>query len=308
MVENDKEMDANESVNSGANTTHAQSIHPYNWMLDGESVLSEMPVKYVLYIMSRETTIRGGLGGKSANYTKTDINKIIATDRRIVFINKRGELFNDKYRATPHSGRMPRQFFFYGKNTFDEYLGHMADHNKKIISDLSSKDPTFEKSFNEKGTVGDKGKLEAEGYINGVYFAYELSLITQKAYLKGSFLKRKVYQVLGPINGQPPAWFLKAKKKGIQIKAMELRVRNIEVSKAYADRGKNMMAHITDKKRYQLQPTDFFIRIDKNQIDDLLKLVDSISGKIAEMSDYTDKNVAKDLVFENYLKSDKPEE
>ena len=89
---------------------------------------------------------------------------------------------------------------------------------------------------------------------------------------------------------------------------MELRVRNIEVSKAYADRGKNMMAHITDKKRYQLQPTDFFIRIDKNQIDDLLKLVDSISGKIAEMSDYTDKNVAKDLVFENYLKSDKPEE
>jgi len=307
MVENDKKMDSNEPVSSSTNTVHTENTRPYDWMVDGETVLSEIPVKYVLYIISSETTIGAiGSSGRTVNVGKTDIRKIIATDRRIAFMDKNGELFSDKLRAGRHSPYTPRQFFFYGKNTFNEYLGYISDHNQKIISDLRSKDPKFEKNFNEKGTVGSKRKLEEEGYITAIYFANALNLVTEKAYKKGGILRRK--KILEPINGQPPGWFLKKKKKGIQIKATELNIRNIETNKVYADRGKNIMAHITDKKRFQQQPTDFFIRINNDQVDNVLKLVDSILGKILEMNDYKDKNAAKDAVYENYIKSDESEE
>lgn len=305
MVENDKKIDSNEVVNSIENVK--QSIPPYNWMLDGESVLTEMPVKYVLWIVSSSS----GEGGRDINYSKADIKKIIVTDKRIVFLNKEGELSNDKWMR--RAKRTPRQFFFYDKNAFDKYMEYIRDHNQKIISDLRLKDPEFEENFNKRGPTGYNRKmlqaLQKEGYItSNVFFVNGLNLTTQKAYTHGH-LKLGVYKVLEPINGQPPKWFVKKKKKGIQIKAIEVHLDRIRLSKALAESGHNIMSRFIDLKKFEFYPVDFFIRINQNQIDDVLKLVDSIIGKILEMSDaYTDKKAAKEAVYEKYFSQDKEEE
>ena len=316
-MEIDKAMNSKESVNFSASAAHVQSVKPYNWMLDGESVLSEMPVKYAMYlvstIMQNNTTDTPHTLKRKPRFKpkKTDIAKIIATDRRIAFINKNGELYEDKVWGSPITSHCPRQFFFYGKDAFDEYLGYVSDHNQKIISDFKRQEPKFEEYFNKKGMIGKyMKKLRKEGYITSVYFANELNLTTQKDYLSGNVNKGKVYKVLHTLSGDTvaPTWFLDSRKKGIQIKAKELNLFMTEESKAYADRGKNIRARLAGASINQLMPTDFFIRINKNQIDDMTKLVNSISGKITEMDEYTDKGAAKDAIYEKYLRKDEQSE
>lgn len=304
------------SVRSNANIDNVlrkQTQKQYSWMLDGESVAIEIPVKHVIYLVRKRS--RGQPGGHSSPeekiknkkkphmaVKKTNVTHIVVTDQRVIFTTK-GELFADK--SYGRFGFPRRQFFFYDKDAFEKYLEYAAKNNERVISAFKNEHPKFAASYDKNGMSGTlvqmySTRLQKAGYISALFFIDSLQLGTEKEYKKGTMgksLAGKLLKSLGPT--QAMSGFFDGRKKGVNLGIKTLDLSKIERSNAYLERGKTVRAKLNNIGL--IRPTGFFLLPDKKHLDETVELINDIVDKVVEMKAFTDKDTAVEAVTEKYL-------
>ncbi len=324
MVEKTKDAMANNTIGTKENKSGSESLirnreaKQYGWMFDGESVIAEIPVKEVIYLKPKKKSNQGSSPGFGAEKVKnlkkpkmevkkTDVATVVATDQRVVFLDKKGDLFEDGG-LDRIGAAVKRQFFFYNPTAFENYLAYAAKNNERVLEEYKQEHGRFAASFDKKGMAGTvaqmhSGKLRKAGYIDSVLFMEGFAFGTEKEYKKGTIGRGTAYKILKSLGSvQAASSIFDSKKKGISLELKIVDLGTAELSNAYAEQGKNIRAKLSSSGL--IRPAGFFVLPEKGSADAAFKFANSIVDKVNDMATYAEKEAAMEAIARNFLRKE----
>jgi hypothetical protein len=282
--------------------------HRYAWMLEGEQVIATLPVRYALVIGSVHDSIIGPSTSR-VQPKKVKVKNIVATNYRLAYLDKSGELFTDKRREK--LGRNGRQFFFYNKDAVEKYLFNVIKHNEQILEEYKKQNPKFADYYNKKHAPGKfSKKLFHEGYLTSVYLLDDVAEATEARFKKGSVNKGIIGTWAVNKTSSRNASFVDRFRHGFALNGIELYLPSLESNKFLHDTGKNFLEGLTTLSvigsgASVTRKAEFYIRPSKASAEQIGKLISSIMDDVVELRAYKDKKFIAET-YQNLARKDKP--
>jgi hypothetical protein len=275
----------------------------YGWLLNGEEIITVLPVKYALTL----STVKSGHSSKLKS-SKLKVRSIVATNYRIAYLGIQGDLFFDKKKEK--KGHNGRQFFFYDKDALESYLSFAVKHNAEVVENYKKQNPKFAAYYDKTHTLGKFGKkLFQEGYITSIYVLNDVAETKESTFKKGHTNKSLAgrWVVNHSIGGS--ANLLDMFKHGFALNGYELYLPGFETNMVLKDSGtqKGFMnkLQLFGSRSKMLKKSDFYVRYKKDSAEDLRKFIDGIMDKIVDMRAYEDKSFAEET-YKNLARKDNP--
>ncbi len=305
MVEKNAEKSigntATSTQNINSNITVAKrndTAKKYSWMFDGEQVIAELPVRYGMVIGLANEGIIGPAAARAKPQKAKSVKRLIATNVRVAYTDESGQLFNDKKRAKV--GRNGRQFFFYDKNAFEDYLYNAIKHNSEIIENYKKSNKSFAKFYDKNHIPGKfSKKLFKEGYITSVYVLNNVAPATEKTFKNSNVNKSAGMKAAKYVVGaHRDTSFLDRFRKGFALNGTELYLPGMELNLNLTEEGKAPIAKLTNLTgklggdKASTRVAEFYVRPRKESSKDLEVLVNDLIAKADGMKAYADGNFA----------------
>ncbi|MCL4387884.1 hypothetical protein M1567_01895 [Candidatus Marsarchaeota archaeon] len=301
---NDKQADATVQQNAHSSSKSANGVtHEYKWLLNGEDVITVLPVKYGLTLSAVRSEHSSKLKSK-----KIKIRNIVATNYRVAYLDGQGELFFDKKKEK--EGRNGRQFFFYDKDALENYLSSAIKHNNEVVENYKKQNPKFAKYYDKTHIPGKFGKeLFKQGYLASIYVLNDVAETKESAFKKGHVNKSLAgrWVVNHSISGS--ANLLDMFKHGFALNGSELYLPGFEMTMALEDpntKGRALTKlQLFNSRSKGVRKSDLYVRYGKGSADDLKKFIESIMDKVVAMRAYEDKSFAQET-YKNLARKDNP--